>query len=113
MYSVPWAGSQQQPSAAAYGGYHGQQQYMLPPAMYYSIDVECVAVGADHNARAVAQISLVVRARLIDICLGLQYVLPRVLAPGCSRTSAWPSRLFDAVVKELRRLHRTSTSACY
>ena len=37
------------------------QQYALPPAQYYSVDVECVATGLDHNARAVAQISLVVR----------------------------------------------------
>ncbi|KAL4445396.1 hypothetical protein ABPG77_011221 [Micractinium sp. CCAP 211/92] len=29
------------------------------PARYYSIDVECVATGTDHNARAVGQISLV------------------------------------------------------
>jgi len=29
--------------------------------MFFSIDVECVAVGTDHNARSVAQISLVVR----------------------------------------------------
>eukprot|EP00889_Picochlorum_renovo_P001352 jgi/Picre1/28382/NNA_003787.t1 len=27
--------------------------------MFFSIDVECVAVGTDHNARSVAQISLV------------------------------------------------------
>ena len=32
----------------------------LPPANYYSIDVECVATGTDHNSRAVGQISLVV-----------------------------------------------------
>lgn len=31
-----------------------------PVAQYYSIDVECVATGASHNDRAVAQISLVV-----------------------------------------------------
>jgi len=43
----------------------------------------------------------------------LQKVLPRVLAPGCSRTSAWPSRLLDAALMSLHRLHRTSTSACY
>lgn len=30
-----------------------------PPPKFYSIDVECVATGKDHNARAVAQISLV------------------------------------------------------
>lgn len=35
--------------------------YALPPT-HFSIDVECVATGTDHNARAVAQISLVVGA---------------------------------------------------
>lgn len=34
-----------------------QQQY--GPATYYSIDVECVATGTDHNSRAVGQIALV------------------------------------------------------
>ncbi len=29
------------------------------PASHYSIDVECVATGTDHNSRAVAQIALV------------------------------------------------------
>lgn len=33
------------------------QQY--PPEQYYSIDVECVATGHDHNTRDVGQISLV------------------------------------------------------
>ena len=36
------------------------RQTSLPPATHYSIDVECVATGVDHNARDVAQISLVV-----------------------------------------------------
>lgn len=31
----------------------------LSPPKFYSIDVECVATGDDHNARAVGQISLV------------------------------------------------------
>lgn len=31
----------------------------VPVARFYSIDVECVATGIDHNARAVGQISLV------------------------------------------------------
>lgn len=31
----------------------------LPAGPYYSIDVECVATGTDHNARHVAQIALV------------------------------------------------------
>jgi hypothetical protein len=35
--------------------------YMPTPSLYYCIDVECVATGTDHNARAVGQISLVVR----------------------------------------------------
>lgn len=30
------------------------------PASVFSIDVECVATGVDHNSRDVAQISLVV-----------------------------------------------------
>jgi hypothetical protein len=36
-----------------------QQQQLVVPQLYYSIDVECVATGADHNSRAVAQIALV------------------------------------------------------
>jgi hypothetical protein len=35
------------------------QPQLQAPALYYSIDVECVATGADHNSRAVAQIALV------------------------------------------------------
>lgn len=34
-----------------------QQSY--EPATYYSIDVECVATGTDHNSRSVGQIALV------------------------------------------------------
>jgi hypothetical protein len=30
-----------------------------PQPTYYSIDVECVAVGTDHNSRAVGQVALV------------------------------------------------------
>lgn len=33
---------------------------VAPPPRFFSIDVECVATGTDHNAREVAQISLVV-----------------------------------------------------
>lgn len=33
----------------------------MQASTYYSIDVECVATGTDHNSRGVAQISLVVR----------------------------------------------------
>ena len=56
----------------------------MPPAIsfptnkhqvYYSIDVECVAVGYDHNARAVAQISLVNQYEHAVLNL---YVLPSV-----------------------------------
>ncbi len=41
-----------------------QQQMMMQqqqpvPTQYYSIDIECVATGRDHNSRAVAQISLI------------------------------------------------------
>lgn len=34
-------------------------QQSFVPAEYYSIDVECVATGTDHNSRAVGQIALV------------------------------------------------------
>jgi len=37
--------------------------------MIYSIDVECVATGTEHNARSVAQISLVVRSHTSFYCL--------------------------------------------
>ena len=43
--------AQQQPPQA--------QQPVAVPQLYYSIDVECVATGTDHNSRAVAQIALV------------------------------------------------------
>jgi hypothetical protein len=33
---------------------------VLPPPAFFSIDVECVATGTDHNSRDVGQISLVV-----------------------------------------------------
>lgn len=36
-----------------------EQYPAYPPPKFYSIDVECVATGNDHNARAVGQISLV------------------------------------------------------
>jgi RNA exonuclease 4 len=39
--------------------YQQQQPYRAAPAQYYSIDVECVATGTDHNSRAVGQIALV------------------------------------------------------
>jgi hypothetical protein len=45
-----------------------------PASTYYSIDVECVAVGYDHNARAVAQISLVNQYEKVVLNL---YVLPQ------------------------------------
>lgn len=44
------------------GGQQRQQQYggySFPAATHFSIDVECVATGTDHNARDIAQISLV------------------------------------------------------
>ncbi|MEW5314448.1 MAG: hypothetical protein WDW38_005948 [Sanguina aurantia] len=36
-----------------------QQHRTPPPATYYSIDVEAVATGVQHNSRSVAQISLI------------------------------------------------------
>lgn len=32
----------------------------MDQTIFFSIDVECVATGTDHNSRAVAQVSLVV-----------------------------------------------------
>lgn len=71
------------------GSYMNQQT--LPPATHYSIDVECVATGRDHNARTVAQISLVVRA------LGASQLCRRLL-------------LFDAEVSI--RIHDCFGSFC-
>lgn len=34
--------------------------YAAAPATHFSIDVECVATGFTHNARAVAQVAIVV-----------------------------------------------------
>jgi hypothetical protein len=51
--------------------------YQVGPAAYYSIDVECVATGTDHNSRAVGQIALV------D-----QYEQVSVLAAGASAATA-------------------------
>jgi len=48
---------QQAPPDQAYGGYG----YNSRAPAYYSIDVECVAIGTTHRTRAVAQIALVVR----------------------------------------------------
>ena len=46
------------------------QQYV---ATYFSIDVECVATGVEHNAREVAQIALVDQ---FERCLLNLYVCP-------------------------------------
>ena len=46
------------------------QQYV---ATYFSIDVECVATGVEHNAREVAQIALVDQ---FERCLLNLYVSP-------------------------------------
>lgn len=49
---------------------HQQQHYV---ATYFSIDVECVATGVEHNAREVAQIALVDQ---FERCLLNVYVTP-------------------------------------
>ena len=36
---------------------------------YYSVDVEAVATGTDHNSRAVAQISLVVSVSMDSLSI--------------------------------------------
>lgn len=50
--------------------HHHQQHYV---ATYFSIDVECVATGVEHNAREVAQIALVDQ---FERCLLNVYVTP-------------------------------------
>ena len=45
---------------------------------YYSIDVECVATGNEHNARAVAQISLIDQMERVILNLYVKPVLPVV-----------------------------------
>ena len=52
--------------------YPGQPQN-YPPSTYYSIDVECIATGTDHNSRAVGQIALVDQYEQVIIDL---YVKP-------------------------------------
>lgn len=71
IYQHPSAGYHGQAAAAAqYCDYYWQQQQQLAalygqqhpapqPRPLFSIDVECVATGTDHNSRSVAQISLV------------------------------------------------------
>lgn len=57
--ALPFA--RQQPTNV-FNNMYQQQQYQQQPmqyAQYYSIDVECVATGTDHNSRAVGQIALV------------------------------------------------------
>ena len=56
---------QQAPPDQAYGGYG----YNSRAPAYYSIDVECVAVGPTHIDRAVAQVALVVRSLLNQLTM--------------------------------------------
>jgi hypothetical protein len=43
-----------------YDPYQMSLGYTQPVVTHFSIDVECVATGTDHNSRSVAQIALVV-----------------------------------------------------
>ena len=45
----------------------------FPPG-YYALDVECVATGRDHNARAVAQIGLVVSGAWLLLAIVQMYL---------------------------------------
>lgn len=54
--------------------------YGVNYTMIFSIDVECVAVGNDHNARSVAQISLVVRLVAMQILSGDVWIWLSTLA---------------------------------
>lgn len=52
-------------------GFYNPVQYAYPQPTFYSIDVECLAVGKDHNARSPGQISLVV-SDFLGFSLALQ-----------------------------------------
>jgi hypothetical protein len=46
----------------------------MDQSIYFSIDVECVATGTDHNSRAVAQISLVVSFPILHLNKSIDFV---------------------------------------
>ncbi|KAF6254125.1 ribonuclease H-like domain-containing protein [Scenedesmus sp. NREL 46B-D3] len=52
--------------------------YQVGPAAYYSIDVECVATGTDHNSRAVGQIALVDQYEQVILDIVVKPVKPVV-----------------------------------
>uniref|UniRef100_A0A6A7G6R4 Small RNA degrading nuclease 2 n=1 Tax=Hirondellea gigas TaxID=1518452 RepID=A0A6A7G6R4_9CRUS len=57
-----------------FSGPHDPSQFKLPAGPVYSVDVECVATGKTHSARAVAQISLVAENGVVVLN---SYVKPR------------------------------------
>lgn len=59
---------------------HTVSSYSVNYTMIFSIDVECVAVGNDHNARSVAQISLVVRLVAMQLLPGDVWIWLSTLA---------------------------------
>ncbi len=72
---------------AMQGGHYDPYQmfpgYAQPAATHYSIDVECVATGTDHNSRSVAQFALVVSsAAELQARLVLVYTLFEVVCVG-------------------------------
>jgi len=119
----PHAAMQQRPPA----GFAGYAPPPPPASLYYSIDVECVATGADHNARDVGQISLVDQYENVILNLYVRPDRPVVsylsaltslsrqiidahgmsLAQACAvlkvRPRASPSRPFQGRQKERRR----------
>lgn len=64
---------------------------MAQRAKYYAIDVEAVATGTDHNARSVAQISVVdeyMRVLLVRAARGPAVALTCTEARGWASTAA-------------------------
>lgn len=55
-------------------------RHVMDPSRVYALDVECVASGTTHTARAVAQIGIVVRAFSPSSALAMRV---------CSRRMAW------------------------
>lgn len=90
------------------------QQQPYAPAQYYSIDVECVATGTDHNSRAVGQIALVdqyEQVRPLDVLRYIFHTLQSLHACW-QHTSAVPHIAAAAAVGGLHYVHASLRVPC-
>ena len=67
-----------------YDPYQMPLGYLQPAATHFSIDVECVATGRDHNSRSVAQFALVVSPSLQDAATRRGRVLAHTITHECA-----------------------------